>query len=141
MHTLHQDAADHTAPTYETYVHDFIPFEWKLPRIFARSDRAGKMSGHDGRSAFRDRFRGNRFNERFNERFCGGKGELNRTGRFAVQFRNRGDLSYVRHRYNIHENRNLATSMSAAIARNTRESACFKADSRFKGRFDEGSAN
>jgi len=97
---LHQDAADHTAPTYETYVHDFIPFEWKLPRIFARSDRAGKMSGHDGRSAFRDRFRGNRF---------GGNGELNHTGRFAVQFRNRGDLSHVRHRYNIHENRNLAT--------------------------------
>jgi hypothetical protein len=122
---LHQDAADHAAPTYETYVHDFIPFEWKLPRIFARSDRAGKMSGHDGRSAFRDRFRGNRF---------GGNGERNHTGRFAVQFRNRGDLSYVRHRYNIHENRNLATSSSAAIARITRESACFEANSRFKGR-------
>jgi hypothetical protein len=123
---LHQDAADHTAPTYETYVHDFIPFEWKLPRIFARSDRAGKMSGHDGRSAFRDRFRGNRFD--------GGNGELDHTGCFAVQFGNRGDLSYVRHRYNIHENRNLATSSNAAIARITRESACFEANSRFKGR-------
>jgi hypothetical protein len=124
---LHQDAADHAAPTYETYVHDFIPFEWKLPRIFARSDRAGKMSGHDGRSAFRDRFRGNRF--------CGGNGELNHTGRFAVQFRNRGDLSRLCHRYNIHENRNPATRLSAAIVRITRESACFEADSRFKGRF------
>jgi hypothetical protein len=100
---LHQDAADHAAPTYETYVHDFIPFEWKLPRIFARSDRAGKMSGHDGRSAFRDRFRGNRFG--------GGNGELNHTGRFAVQFRNRGDLSQLCHRHNIHENRNPATSL------------------------------
>jgi hypothetical protein len=104
---LHQDAADHAAPTYETYVHDFIPFEWKLPRIFARSDRAGKMSGHDGRSAFRDRFRGNRFN---------GNGELNHTGRCAVQFGNRGDLGDLRHRYNIHEIRNLATSF-AAVAR------------------------
>ncbi|WP_162831392.1 hypothetical protein [Paraburkholderia caffeinilytica] len=84
------------------------------------------MSGHDGRSAFRDRFRGNRFD---------GNGELNHTGRFAVQFRNRGDLSYVRHRYNIHENRNLATSSHAAIARITRESACLEANSRFKGRF------
>jgi hypothetical protein len=68
---LHQDAADHAAPTYETYVHDFIPFEWKLPRIFARSDRAGKMGGHNGRSALRDRFRGNCFD---------GNGELDRTG-------------------------------------------------------------
>ncbi|MFM0045027.1 hypothetical protein PQR05_27285 [Paraburkholderia sediminicola] len=90
------------------------------------------MSGHDGRSAFRDRFRGNRFNERFD-----GNGELNHTGRFAVEFRNRGDLSYVRHRYNIHENRNPATSSAAAIARITRESACFEANSRFKGRFDD----
>jgi hypothetical protein len=126
---LHQDAADHAAPTYETYVHDFIPFEWKLPRIFARSDRAGKMSGHDGRSALRDRFRGNRFNGSF-----GGNGELNHTGRFAVQCRNRGDLSCVRHRYNIHENRNPATSMSAAAVRIARESASFEANSRFKGR-------
>jgi hypothetical protein len=125
---LHQDAADHAAPTYETYVHDFIPFEWKLPRIFARSDRAGKMSGHDGRSAFRDRFRGNRFNERFD-----GNGELNRTGRFAVQFGNRGDLGDLRHRSNIHENRNLATSFAAAV-RIARKSACFEADLRFKGR-------
>jgi hypothetical protein len=86
------------------------------------------MSGHDGRSAFRDRFRGNRF--------CGGNGELNHTGRFAVQFRNRGDLSCVRHRYNIHENRNPATSF-AAIVRITRESTCFEANSRFKGRFED----
>src|SRR5262249_53082040 len=64
LHTLHQDAADHAAPTYETYVHDFIPLEWTLPRKFARRDRAGKTGGHDGRSAFRDRFRGNRFNRR-----------------------------------------------------------------------------
>jgi len=93
---------------------------------FARSDRAGKISGHDGRSAFRDRFRGNRF---------GGNGERNHTGRFAEQFRNRGDLSCVRHRDNIHENRNPATSTRAAIVRITRESACLKADSRFKGSF------
>ncbi|WP_181309369.1 hypothetical protein [Paraburkholderia sp. BL18I3N2] len=79
------------------------PSKWKLPRIFARSDRAGKMSGHDGRSAFRDRFRGNRFG--------GGNGELNHTGRFAVQFRNRGDLSQLCHRHNIHENRNPATPL------------------------------
>jgi hypothetical protein len=102
---LHQDAADHAAPTYETYVHDFIPFEWKLPRIFARSDRAGKMSGHDGRSAFRDRFRGNRF--------ANGNGELNRTGRFAVECRNRGDFGDLRHRHNIHENLNPATPIAA----------------------------
>jgi hypothetical protein len=128
---LHQDAADHAAPTYETYVHDFIPFEWKLPRIFARSDRAGKMSGHDGRSAFRDRFRGNRFDGNCN-------GELDHTGRFAVRFGNRGDLGDLRHRYNIHENRNLATSFAAAARALdciTRESACLEANSRFKGRF------
>jgi hypothetical protein len=83
------------------------------------------MSGHDGRSAFRDRFRGNRFN---------GNGELNHTGRFAAQFRNRGDLSLGCHRYNIHENRNLATLRSAAIVRITHESASFEANSRFKGR-------
>ncbi|MEZ0600615.1 hypothetical protein ACAX43_00405 [Paraburkholderia sp. IW21] len=104
------------------------PSSGNFPASFARSDRAGKMSGHDGRSAFRDRFRGNRFNECFDD-----NGERNHTGRFAVQFGNRGDLSCVRHRYNIHENRNPATSF-AAIVRITRESACFKADSRFKGR-------
>jgi hypothetical protein len=86
---MHQDTADHAAPTYETYVHDFIPFEWMLPRNFARRDRAGKTGGHDGRSALRDRFRGNRFD---------GNGELNRTGRFAVEVRNRGDLRKLRHR-------------------------------------------
>jgi hypothetical protein len=118
---LHQDAADHAAPTYETYVHDFIPFEWKLPRIFARSDRAGKMSGHDGRSAFRDRFRGNRF---------GGNGELNHTGRFAVLVRNQGDLRNLRHRHNIHENRNLATPSSVLRA----NWPVFEANPRFKGR-------
>jgi hypothetical protein len=115
---LHQDAADHAAPTYETYVHDFIPFEWKLPRIFARSDRAGKMSGHDGRSAFRDRFRGNGFNASGSN-----NGELNHTGRFAVQFRNRGDLSLGCHRYNIHENLNPATGLSGEIACITSELA------------------
>jgi hypothetical protein len=96
---LHQDAADHAAPTYETYVHDFIPFEWKLPRIFARSDRAGKMGGHDGRSALRDRFRGDGFD---------GNGELDPTGRCAVRFGNRGDLGDPSHRNNIHENGKLA---------------------------------
>ncbi|MGE8473953.1 MAG: hypothetical protein ACN6QC_22070, partial [Paraburkholderia hospita] len=75
--------------------HDFIPFEWTLPRIFARSDRAGKMGGHDGRSAFRDRFRGNRFD---------GNGERNHAGRFAAQCRNRGDLRNRRHHMSLHEN-------------------------------------
>jgi hypothetical protein len=42
----------------------------------------------------------------------------------------------VRHRYNIHENRNPATSF-AAIVRITRESTCFEANSRFKGRFED----
>ncbi len=41
LHTLHQDAADHAAPTYETYVHDFIPSSGNFP-IFARSDRGGE---------------------------------------------------------------------------------------------------
>ncbi|WP_167387596.1 hypothetical protein [Paraburkholderia susongensis] len=83
------------------------PSKWKLPRIFARSDRAGKTGGHDGRSALRDRFRGNRFD---------GNGELNRTGRFAVQLGNRGDLGDLRHRDNIHENRKLAAPVATARA-------------------------
>ncbi len=58
------------------------------------------MGGHDGRSANRDRFRGNRFDERFD-----GNGELNHTGRFAVVVRNQGDLGSRRHRYSLHENR------------------------------------
>jgi hypothetical protein len=138
---LHQDAADHTAPTYETYVHDFIPFEWKLPRIFARSDRAGKMGGHDGRSALRDRFRGNRFDE-----CVDANGELDRTGRCAVLFGNRGDLGDLSHRDNIHENRTLATEIAAAshissgLRANWPVPELIRVLKAFKSRFKNGSA-
>jgi hypothetical protein len=45
LHALHQDAADHAAPTYETYVHDTYPsngsFPASLPAVTARGRRAG----------------------------------------------------------------------------------------------------
>ncbi|WP_187617527.1 hypothetical protein [Paraburkholderia sp. UCT2] len=75
------------------------PSNGNFPASLPRSDRAGKMGGHDGRSALRDRFRGNGFD---------GNGELDRTGRCAVHFGNRGDLGDLSHRNNIHENGKLA---------------------------------
>ncbi|MEX3894943.1 hypothetical protein [Paraburkholderia sp. BR10954] len=80
------------------------------------------MGGHDGRSALRDRFRGNGFD---------GNGELDCTGRCAVQFGNRGDLGDLSHRNNIHEKQKTG----GVRRRMTRESACFKDDSRFNDQY------
>src|SRR5215813_3592231 len=86
-------------PTRPTFMTSY-PWSGQLPRNFARRVRAGKTGGHDGRSAFRDRFRGNSFDERL-----GGNGEFGRTGRFAVLARDRDDVRDLRHCVSLHENR------------------------------------
>ncbi|MDG0027357.1 hypothetical protein [Trinickia sp. Y13] len=90
--------------------------EWTLPRNFARRDRAGKTSGHDGRSAFRDRFGGNRNNgDGAGNADDASHGEPARTGRIAVRGFNRGDWGQFRHRHSLHEKSTSARQPVQAI--------------------------